>query len=152
MKQICIYRQFPHISYRGVPRDPTFIFSCILLLLLALFLPFFFLTIGYASFDAKKIDPVLFSVISTKPIHVLLLKAKFHWKYPFFLQILAKIEMIRSKHRLFGHHFKTVQHTAFCRIMILYSSYINYVQISLQNSGGKGASIKPPWARERKVP
>ena len=25
-------------------------------------------------------------------------------------QILAKIEMMRNKNRLFGHHFETVQH------------------------------------------
>ena len=42
---------------RGVPRDPRFVFRA-LLLSLALFSPLFFsncLTIGYASFDAKKI-------------------------------------------------------------------------------------------------
>ena len=41
-------------------------------------------------------------------------------------QILAKIEMTRNKNRLFGRHFKTVQHFQifFFRIVIFYSPYI----------------------------
>ena len=41
-------------------------------------------------------------------------------------QILAKIEMMRNKNRLFGRHFETVQHFHFfvCRIVIFYSPYI----------------------------
>ena len=41
-------------------------------------------------------------------------------------QILAKIEMMRNKNRLFGRHFETVQHFQFffCRIVIFYSPYI----------------------------
>ena len=41
-------------------------------------------------------------------------------------QILAKIEMMRNKNRLFGRDFETVQHFYFffCRIVIFYSPYI----------------------------
>ena len=40
-------------------------------------------------------------------------------------QILAKIEMTRTKNRLFGRHFETVQHFHFFfRIVIFYSPYI----------------------------
>ena len=42
-------------------------------------------------------------------------------------QILAKIEMMRNKNRLFcGHHFETVEHFHFFfwRIVIFYSPYI----------------------------
>ena len=45
-------------------------------------------------------------------------------------QILAKIEMMPNKNRLFGRHFETVQHFHFffffffCRIVIFYSPYI----------------------------
>ena len=41
-------------------------------------------------------------------------------------QILAKIEMMRNKNRLFGRHFETVQHFQFffCRIVMFYSPYM----------------------------
>ena len=40
-------------------------------------------------------------------------------------QILAKIEMMRNKNRLFGRHFETVPHFQFfCRIVIFYRPYI----------------------------
>ena len=42
-------------------------------------------------------------------------------------QILAKIEMMRNKNRLFSHHFETVQHFQFFffgRIVNIYSPYI----------------------------
>ena len=40
-------------------------------------------------------------------------------------QILAKIEMMRNKNRLFGRHFETVQHFHFSsRIVIFYSPYM----------------------------
>ena len=41
-------------------------------------------------------------------------------------QILAKIEMMRNKNRLFGRHFETVQYFQFFffRIVIFYSPYI----------------------------
>ena len=66
-------------------------------------------------------------------------------------QILAKIEMMQSKNRLFGRHFETVQHfekpLKNCDFLLC----IHYmVQISLQNSGEKvvflGGSMEPPWA------
>ena len=48
-----------------------------------------------------------------------------------FFQILAKIEMMRNKNRLFGRHLEMVQHFHFfffffffCRIVIFYSPYI----------------------------
>ena len=42
-------------------------------------------------------------------------------------QILAKIEMMQNKNRLFGCHFETVQHFQFffSRIVIFYSPYIH---------------------------
>ena len=53
------------------------------------------------------------------------------------IQILAKIEMTRNNHRLFGRHFETVQRFQFfCRIVI-FLVYTYMVQISLQNSAGK---------------
>ena len=69
-------------------------------------------------------------------------------------QILAKIEMMGNKNRLFGRHFETVQHVLFfflflCRILISYSLYM--VQISLQIRLGKwfstvGSLGTPLWA------
>ena len=53
-------------------------------------------------------------------------------------QILAKIEMMRNKNRLFGRHFKTVQHfQIFFAELIFFIACSYMVQISLQNSGGK---------------
>ena len=41
-------------------------------------------------------------------------------------QILAKIEMMRNKSRLFGRHFETVQHFQifFAELWLFYSPYI----------------------------
>ena len=53
-------------------------------------------------------------------------------------QILAKIEMTRSKNRLFGRHFETVQHfQIFFAELWFFKVHTYMVQISLQNSGGK---------------
>ena len=70
-------------------------------------------------------------------------------------QMLAKIEMTRSKNRLFGRHV-AVQHLKKYRIMIFfYSAYIYGANISAK-SGGKvvfGGYMEPPWAPTRvKVP
>ena len=52
---------------------------------------------------------------------------KFLWEsvFFFFFLILAKIEMMRTKNRLYGRHFETVQHFYFffSRIEIFYSPY-----------------------------
>ena len=55
-----------------------------------------------------------------------------------FFQILAKIEMMRNKNRLFGCHSETVQrfHFFFAELWI-FIAHTYMVQSSLQNSGGK---------------
>ena len=70
-------------------------------------------------------------------------------------KILAKIEMMRNKNRLFGRHFKTVQHFHFfvflfflyCRIMIFYSAFIygaNFIAKLQWKSGFlRGVSCNP---------
>ena len=60
--------------------------------------------------------------------------------------------MTRNKNRLFGRHFKTVQHLNFffCRIVIFYVPYIygaNFIAKSRWESGFlRGGSMEPPWA------
>ena len=54
-------------------------------------------------------------------------------------QILAKIEMTQNKNRLFGRHFETVQHfQLFFAELWFFIVHTYMVQISLQNSAGKG--------------
>ena len=68
--------------------------------------------------------------------------------------ILAKIEMMRNKNRLFGRHFETVQHfQLFFAELCFFIAHTYMVQISLQNSGGKvffygwvPRNPSPPWA------
>ena len=61
-------------------------------------------------------------------------------------QILAKIEMMRNKNRLFGHHFETVQYFQFLFAELWFFIVHTYiVQISLQNSGGKVVFLRGPW-------
>ena len=67
-------------------------------------------------------------------------------------QILAKIEMMRNKNRLFDRHFGTVQF--FCWIMVVISEHIHGVEM-IKNSGGKvvflGGSMHPlAYQQERK--
>ena len=65
-------------------------------------------------------------------------------------QNLAEIEMTRSKNRLFGRHFETVQHFNFffCRIVIFYDPYIygaNFIAKFQWESGFlRGGSMEPP--------
>ena len=67
-----------------------------------------------------------------------------------FFQILAKIKMTRTKNRLFGRHFETVQHfQIFFAELLFFIARTYMVQISLQNSGGKEVFLRdgpPPWA------
>ena len=61
---------------------------------------------------------------------------KYLWKSGF--QILAKIEMMRNKNRLFGCHFETVQYFQFFFAELWFFIVHTYmVQISLQNSARK---------------
>ena len=61
---------------------------------------------------------------------------KFFWEVVF--QILAKIEMMRNKNRLFGRRFETVKHfQIFSAEFWIFIAHTYMVQISLQNSGGK---------------
>ena len=53
-------------------------------------------------------------------------------------QILAKIEMTRTKNHLFGRHFETVQRfQIFFAELWFFIVHTYMVQISLQNSAGK---------------
>ena len=74
-------------------------------------------------------------------------------------QILAKIEMMRNKNRLFGRHFETVQNVHFfLRIVIFFIVHTYLVHISSQNLAGKVVFYgwiprNPTWApRGVKVP
>ena len=75
------------------------------------------------------------------------------WKNVFgkaVFQILAKIEMMRNKNRLFGHHFET---TFYCRIMIFYSAYIygaNFFAKFLCESGFLRGIHGTPLGHQRK--
>ena len=62
---------------------------------------------------------------------------KFLWESGF--SNFGQIEMTRNKNRLFGRHFKTVQHFHFLFFSELLTFIVHtyMVQISLQNSGGK---------------
>ena len=74
-------------------------------------------------------------------------------------QILAKIKMMRNKNRLFGRHFETVQRFIFFPELWFLIVLTYMVQISLQNSSGKGVflggnppcaptGVKLPWSRK----
>ena len=70
-------------------------------------------------------------------------------------QILAKIEMMRNKNRLFGRHFETVQHFQFFFSELwIFIAHTYMVQISLQNSDEKVAFYgwvprNPPFGHQR---
>ena len=76
-------------------------------------------------------------------------------------QILAKIKMTRNKKlkikRLFGRHFKTVQHFhIFLKEIWFFIVHTYMVQISLQNSDGKViflrvCSMEPPLGTSRSI-
>ena len=69
-----------------------------------------------------------------------------------FFQILAKIEMMRDKNRLFSSHFETVQNLilSICfRIIIFHSAYMygaNFIIKFLWESVSWGGPRNPPWA------
>ena len=67
-------------------------------------------------------------------------------------QILAKIETMRNKNRLFGRHFETVQHLKnVSEIMVSYSAYIygaNFIaKFRWENGFLRGFHGTPPWAQ-----
>ena len=66
-------------------------------------------------------------------------------------QILAKMEMMRNKNRLFGRHFETVQNVHFFQDCDFFIVHTYLVQISSQNSAGKVVFYgwvprNPTWA------